>query len=50
MRKLLALLFAATTLALAAGASLACDDIECPKNWVWSDKEGTCIHVSEQTS
>ncbi len=50
MSKLFVLVFGATLIVLTAGHGLACDDIECPKSWVWSDEQGTCIHVSEQTS
>lgn len=37
--------------ACAGGVALACDaDIMCPDNWIWSDREGTCIHISERTT
>lgn len=35
---------------LVVGKAVACDDVECPQKWVWSDAEGTCIEQPGEVS
>jgi len=40
----------AGVICLFAWQAKACDDVECPESWVWSDAEGTCIEQSGEVS
>lgn len=40
---ILTVLIVSVFVCLFAWQAAACDDVECPELWVWSDAEGTCI-------
>ncbi len=44
------ILIAATFVCLFAWQAMACDDVECPEMWVWSDAEGTCVWQLDEVS